>query len=85
MLVKIALHFFLQDRLKHRRKHPHFYRYINHAVVKAHLAIDAGTTGVRWFFLWRALLRFAVPAFLIFVLWYAVPETYAAVAGLFVP
>jgi SNF family Na+-dependent transporter len=47
--------------------------------------VRAGAAGVRWFFLWRALLRFAVPAFLIFVLWYAVPETYAAVAGLFAP
>jgi len=47
--------------------------------------VRAGAAGVRWFFLWRALLRFAVPAFLIFVLWYAVPETYAAIAGLFVP
>jgi NSS family neurotransmitter:Na+ symporter len=47
--------------------------------------VRAGAAGVRWFFLWRALLRFAVPAFLIFVLWYAVPETYAAIAGLFAP
>jgi NSS family neurotransmitter:Na+ symporter len=47
--------------------------------------VRAGAAGVRWFFLWRALLRFAVPAFLIFVLSYAVPETYAAVAALFTP
>ncbi|HEY5656842.1 MAG TPA: sodium-dependent transporter [Myxococcota bacterium] len=45
--------------------------------------VSAGASGVRWFFLWRALLRFAVPAFLLFVLWYAVPETCDAVAGLF--
>ena len=45
--------------------------------------VSVGAEGVRWFFLWRTLLRFAVPAFLIFVLWYAVPETVAAVAALF--
>jgi NSS family neurotransmitter:Na+ symporter len=47
--------------------------------------VRAGAAGVRWFFLWRALLRFAVPAFLVLVLWYAVPETYAAVAELLAP
>ena len=45
--------------------------------------VRAGAEGVRWFFLWRGLLRFAVPAFLIWVLWYAVPETCAAIAALF--
>jgi NSS family neurotransmitter:Na+ symporter len=45
--------------------------------------VQAGAEGVRWFFLWRTLLRFAVPAFLGFVLWYAVPETAASVAALF--
>ena len=45
--------------------------------------VRAGAEGVRWFFLWRTLLRFAVPAFLGFVLWYAVPETAASVAALF--
>jgi len=45
--------------------------------------VRAGAAGVRWFFLWRGLLRFAVPTFLIFVLWYAVPETCAAIAALF--
>ncbi len=45
--------------------------------------VRAGAAGVRWFFLWRGLLRFAVPAFLIFVLWYAVPETCAGIAALF--
>jgi NSS family neurotransmitter:Na+ symporter len=44
----------------------------------------AGTEGIGWFPVWRWLLRFAVPAFLALVLWYAVPETIAAVAGLFV-
>jgi NSS family neurotransmitter:Na+ symporter len=47
--------------------------------------VRAGADGVRWFFLWLALLRFAVPAFLVFVLWDAVPETYAAVAELLAP
>ena len=42
-----------------------------------------GAEGVRWFFLWRMLLRFAVPAFLIFVLYRSVPGTLQAVAGLF--
>jgi NSS family neurotransmitter:Na+ symporter len=45
--------------------------------------VRAGAEGVRWFFLWRGLLRFAVPAFLIWVLWYAVPETCVAIAALF--
>ena len=44
---------------------------------------QSGAEGVRWFFLWRTLLRFAVPAFLGFVLWYAVPETLASVTALF--
>jgi NSS family neurotransmitter:Na+ symporter len=42
-----------------------------------------GTEGIRWFPLWRWLLRLAVPAFLIFVLAYAVPETWAAAGKLF--
>jgi NSS family neurotransmitter:Na+ symporter len=45
--------------------------------------VRRGAEGVRWFFLWRTLLRFAVPVFLVFVLWFAVPETFRAVAGLF--
>ncbi len=45
--------------------------------------VRAGAEGVRWFFLWRTLLRLAVPAFLALVLWDAVPETAAAVLALF--
>jgi NSS family neurotransmitter:Na+ symporter len=45
--------------------------------------VRKGAEGVRWFFLWRTLLRFAVPAFLAFVLWSAVPETFRAIGGLF--
>jgi len=45
--------------------------------------VQKGAEGVRWFFLWRTLLRFAVPAFLAFVLWHALPETFVALAGLF--
>jgi NSS family neurotransmitter:Na+ symporter len=42
--------------------------------------VRTGAEGVRWFFLWRTLLRFAVPAFLAFVLWFAVPQTLSAIA-----
>jgi neurotransmitter:Na+ symporter, NSS family len=41
-----------------------------------------GADGVRWFFLWRQLLRFVVPLVLVYVLWDAVPATWSAVAGL---
>jgi NSS family neurotransmitter:Na+ symporter len=43
---------------------------------------SAGTDGIRWFFLWRTLLRFVAPALLIFVLYDAVPKTLASVADL---
>ncbi len=42
----------------------------------------AGAEGVRWFFLWRALLRFVVPAVLLYVLIDAVPGTLRAVLAL---
>jgi len=45
-------------------------------------AVRVGAEGVRWFFLWRALLRFAVPAVLLFVLYRAVPDTLANVWAL---
>ena len=32
---------------------------------------------------WRVLLRFVVPAFLVFVLWDAVPSAWEALHGLF--
>jgi NSS family neurotransmitter:Na+ symporter len=44
--------------------------------------VSAGAECVRWFFLWRTLLRFAVPAVLLFVLWHAVPATLGAVGEL---
>ena len=45
--------------------------------------VRAGAEGVRWFFLWRVFLRFAVPLTLGFVLYQAIPDTLTAVAGLF--
>jgi len=44
----------------------------------------AGATGVTWFGSWRALLRYAVPAFLFFVLVYdAIPSTWKTISDLF--
>lgn len=45
--------------------------------------VSAGAEGVRWFFLWRTLLRFVVPAVLAFVLARAVPDTLASILALF--
>jgi len=45
--------------------------------------VSVGTSGAPWFFLWRTLLRFAVPALLLFVLFDAVPKTIESVASLF--
>jgi NSS family neurotransmitter:Na+ symporter len=45
--------------------------------------VRSGAEGIRWFFLWRIFLRFAVPLGLGFVLFQAVPDTWNAVAGLF--
>jgi len=45
--------------------------------------VAVGTSGVRWFFLWRALLRFVVPAVLLFVLFDAIPRTFESLAALF--
>jgi hypothetical protein len=43
-----------------------------------------GAAGVAWFGSWRNLLRYAVPAFLFFVLVYdAIPSTLRTIAGLF--
>jgi NSS family neurotransmitter:Na+ symporter len=42
-----------------------------------------GTEGIRWFPIWRWLLRAVVPVFLVLVLWSAIPETWDAVVGLF--
>jgi NSS family neurotransmitter:Na+ symporter len=45
--------------------------------------VSRGTTGVRWFGLWRTLLRTVVPALLLFVLYDAIPATWKAVTDLF--
>ena len=42
-----------------------------------------GAEGVRWFFLWRTLLRFVAPLFLLYVLFDAVPGTLRSIAALF--
>jgi NSS family neurotransmitter:Na+ symporter len=47
------------------------------------MEVEVGTDGVRWFFAWRTLLRFVVPAVLLFVLYHSVPTTLANVWGLF--
>ncbi len=44
--------------------------------------VQTGAEGVRWFFLWRTLLRFAVPLVLAFVLYQAVPDTVNAIQRL---
>jgi NSS family neurotransmitter:Na+ symporter len=44
---------------------------------------EIGTRGVRWFFLWRVLLRFVVPAVLGFVLLDAIPGTFQSISSLF--
>lgn len=45
--------------------------------------VSVGAEGVRWFFLWRALLRFVVPAVLAVVLVLSVGDTWKAITGLF--
>ncbi len=45
--------------------------------------VRVGAEGVRWFFLWRSLLRYAVPVFLVFVLYRAIPGTIKTVGALF--
>ncbi|MEE8580407.1 MAG: sodium-dependent transporter [Myxococcota bacterium] len=45
--------------------------------------VSAGTHGVGWFFLWRGLLRFAVPVVLVVVLVASIRTTYQAIAALF--
>jgi NSS family neurotransmitter:Na+ symporter len=46
--------------------------------------VSAGASGVAWFGSWRNLLRYAVPAFLFFVLVYdAIPSTFKTIANLF--
>jgi len=45
--------------------------------------VSIGAEGVRWFFLWRSLLRFVVPAVLALVLVFALRDTWNAIAELF--
>jgi NSS family neurotransmitter:Na+ symporter len=45
--------------------------------------VSVGTNGIRWFGLWRILLRFFAPALLAIALFKAIPSTWDAVAGLF--
>jgi NSS family neurotransmitter:Na+ symporter len=46
--------------------------------------VSEGAAGVAWFGIWRNLLRYAVPAFLFFVLVYdAIPSTFRTIADLF--
>jgi NSS family neurotransmitter:Na+ symporter len=46
--------------------------------------VSEGAAGVTWFGSWRNLLRYAVPAFLFFVLVYdAIPSTFRTIAALF--
>jgi NSS family neurotransmitter:Na+ symporter len=44
--------------------------------------VRTGAPGVRWFFLWRTLLRFVVPAVLLYILVDAIPRTLATLAGI---
>jgi NSS family neurotransmitter:Na+ symporter len=45
--------------------------------------VSAGAPEVKWFPFWQSLLRFVVPVFLVFVLWFAVPATLDSVVALF--
>jgi NSS family neurotransmitter:Na+ symporter len=45
--------------------------------------VRRGAEGVRWFVLWRWLLRVPVPLVLAVVLWQSVPSLWRAVLGLF--
>ena len=45
--------------------------------------VRAGAEGVQWFGLWRIFLRFVVPAFLVFVLYRAVPGALETVGKAF--
>jgi NSS family neurotransmitter:Na+ symporter len=45
--------------------------------------VSIGAEGVRWFFLWRGLLRFVVPAVLAVVLVLALGDTWQSIAALF--
>jgi NSS family neurotransmitter:Na+ symporter len=44
--------------------------------------VAVGTHGIRWFFLWRWLLRWVVPPLLLFILYHSVPQTFANIGKL---
>ncbi|MGH0037239.1 MAG: sodium-dependent transporter [Myxococcota bacterium] len=44
--------------------------------------VSRGAEGVRWFALWRGLLRFVVPLLLAFVLWISIANTLETIRGL---
>jgi NSS family neurotransmitter:Na+ symporter len=45
--------------------------------------VSVGTSGIRWFGLWRMLLRFVAPALLAIALLEAIPSTWQAIVDLF--
>ncbi len=45
--------------------------------------VARGTDGLSWLPIWHNLLRFAVPLFLVFVLYFAVPSTWQTIVDLF--
>jgi NSS family neurotransmitter:Na+ symporter len=57
--------------------------FVGFAMKQAVEEAGAGAAGVRWFFLWRTLLRTVVPIVLGLVLLRAIPDTWRAVVGLF--
>jgi NSS family neurotransmitter:Na+ symporter len=44
--------------------------------------VSVGAAGVRWFFLWRSLLRFVVPLVLLVVLWFSREATLESIGNL---
>ncbi len=45
--------------------------------------VSAGTSGIKWFFLWRGLLRFVVPAVLLFVMYFLIVGTVNMIGNMF--
>jgi SNF family Na+-dependent transporter len=44
--------------------------------------VSVGTSGIRWFGLWRTLLRFVAPVLLAIALFEAIPSTWQAIVDL---
>lgn len=57
--------------------------FVGFAMRDASAEIAPGSPAARWWPWWTGLLRFAVPVFLVFVLCFALPETWAAVVAFF--